>query len=648
MVDIVNDDPAIWIERVFIYENLTTKPPLQDFALKRGLNIIEGLSSADGTNGQALAGHSVGKTTLCRLIRFCLDDVTFGNDESVRQISNYLRDGGVAATLWIRGTRWSVIRPFSRHASDSRAAVDKTIEELREMASRDADYSLYQNELRRQIVGSVPGFDKVSGLKWVDLLGWLVRDQEARLQSLWHWRDTRSNSQVKQLHKPLAYRLMRAVLGLYSEAERDLANDLDATTKQLKDETDRFKADERRRDLDRASYDRSVKAILSRHGWDYDASATLLGADNVASSFQLEIERRIANLEGERTKAQWIQDRCRSDVREFQRRIQEVRRQLTPIAESIEHDGPEDDIKELDESERDNCDFGGIPFSQCNFRNERLKSLRDRLANVNQLIADDYVGDRSVELSRIQDVLIAETFSMTATRDVAVQKLAEYNARLQQIDSEVRALWRDVDRLQFYVAGRSTLGPNQSIEDLVRPINDRLDAIKGALERVRLENSRTRSDVSSCFARLVKHVLSGDYAGLVRFTNEDNLDFRISGMTGEAVTSLTSVLADISAVLLSVSGVGSHPRFLVHDSPREADLSATAYSSILQKLAMLTEQMGGEAAPFQYIVTTTTPPPANLISYRRLILSNEPESKMLFRKNIAVDPDLNLDLVEEV
>ena len=46
----------------------------------------------------------------------------------------------------------------------------------------------------------------------------------------------------------------------------------------------------------------------------------------------------------------------------------------------------------------------------------------------------------------------------------------------------------------------------------------------------------------------------------------------------------------------------------MHDSPREADLAASIYVSLFNAAQELEVASGGEPA-FQYIVTTTEPPP---------------------------------------
>jgi len=69
---------------------------------------------------------------------------------------------------------------------------------------------------------------------------------------------------------------------------------------------------------------------------------------------------------------------------------------------------------------------------------------------------------------------------------------------------------------------------------------------------------------------------------------------------------------DLSALALGVTGSGHHPRFLLHDSPREADLTEAIYEELFRAAVELEAGVKEGEAPFQYIVTTTQPPPDEL------------------------------------
>ncbi len=81
---------------------------------------------------------------------------------------------------------------------------------------------------------------------------------------------------------------------------------------------------------------------------------------------------------------------------------------------------------------------------------------------------------------------------------------------------------------------------------------------------------------------------------------------------GEAISTLSILLADLSCPIYNTLHEKSClPDFLLHDSPREADMGGYLYSNYLRLAASLQNEFGSNC-PFQYIVTTTTPPPVDL------------------------------------
>jgi hypothetical protein len=94
-------------------------------------------------------------------------------------------------------------------------------------------------------------------------------------------------------------------------------------------------------------------------------------------------------------------------------------------------------------------------------------------------------------------------------------------------------------------------------------------------------------------------------------------------------------------VFNSVSTKACLPGLLLHDSPREADLSLRIYRSFIRLVGALQEHFGpAEKCPFQYILTTTTPPPTDYQKdYVRLHLNAAVPDDLMLRRNIAARDD---------
>jgi hypothetical protein len=107
-----------------------------------------------------------------------------------------------------------------------------------------------------------------------------------------------------------------------------------------------------------------------------------------------------------------------------------------------------------------------------------------------------------------------------------------------------------------------------------------------------------------------------------------------SNSSGTAIVSLDVVLFDLAVLAMAIEGKIRHPGFLIHDSPREADLGGSIYAGLFD-LARRLEDFG--AAPlFQYIVTTTTEPPEEFRAdpWLRLELRGSPAEARLLRKDL--------------
>ncbi len=119
-----------------------------------------------------------------------------------------------------------------------------------------------------------------------------------------------------------------------------------------------------------------------------------------------------------------------------------------------------------------------------------------------------------------------------------------------------------------------------------------------------------------------------------QFVDDD--DLWLAGQRGVDIEFLDlAVLAfDLACLCLSIEGATRVPAFLVHDSPREADLGLSIYDELFRLMRELEELT--ETTTFQYIVTTTTRPPDDLRRdpWLRLTLKGAPGSERLLARDL--------------
>jgi hypothetical protein len=83
-------------------------------------------------------------------------------------------------------------------------------------------------------------------------------------------------------------------------------------------------------------------------------------------------------------------------------------------------------------------------------------------------------------------------------------------------------------------------------------------------------------------------------------------------------------------------GTAVHPGFLLHDSPREADLESGLYRKVFNLIMDIVTFFGGyEVCPFQYVMTTTTAAPRHAAPFIKLELAHEPEERLLFKRKLT-------------
>lgn len=157
-----------------------------------------------------------------------------------------------------------------------------------------------------------------------------------------------------------------------------------------------------------------------------------------------------------------------------------------------------------------------------------------------------------------------------------------------------------------------------------------------ALSIARRENAEKAEAIATRFDELIKKVINAKCHG--KFVAGDELAFSVTAkgeISGDALKVVRTVLGDFTSMLYGIEGQALHPGFLVHDSPRQADMSLSWYQRILTQAAEISETAGGhDKAPFQYIVTTTTAPPETLRKYTRKEFASVPPEMLLFKKRL--------------
>jgi hypothetical protein len=221
-------------------------------------------------------------------------------------------------------------------------------------------------------------------------------------------------------------------------------------------------------------------------------------------------------------------------------------------------------------------------------------------------------------------------------------------AEIRGKNNELRDLQRILADLVLWTTRRDQPGEHDELHELRQKLDAtesetaRLARDLGKLLRRHDENQERLATIFSAAARTV--LSAKGYDGKFTLENREPA-FRIThgpAMSGEAVETLAVLLADVSSLIYStVTESACFPGILVHDSPREADLGLRIYRSFIRLVGSLQDHFGDpDKCPFQYFITTTTPPPEELQGdkYVKLRLDATRISGLLLKRNVADVP----------
>ena len=173
----------------------------------------------------------------------------------------------------------------------------------------------------------------------------------------------------------------------------------------------------------------------------------------------------------------------------------------------------------------------------------------------------------------------------------------------------------DVDRLDELLIEQEQI--HSRFADLERRVQEKREQAGS----FRDAHATTFNRLSRFFDMIVRELIGPDAAGRVSLGgNGLRLSVELGGeRSSAAIESLNVIAFDLAAMCMSIEGVAHQPAFLIHDSPREADLGISIFRNLFHIVHRI-ECM--EYRPvFQYIVTTTTSPPSELMNDPWLVIT---------------------------
>jgi len=556
--------------------------------------------------------------------------------------------GGVAAKVHLEDATWLVFRPYGAYSHSLAAQCDEL--ELFLQGGVPTDFSEYLNALEQFSIGrlatqSLPGTNQP--LKWRHLLAWCIRDQRTRFDGFYHWRDGEGLGFTRPRRDPPLF--VGSILGLVDADLDQSLREIESKQIQLDQGKARIPELERAPAFALAHADRQLRMRLGAgedeplHETTVEPSVESRVLSALAASKQ---EEDRWEREVEQAEEQLAQEQIRLANLNNVLRLAEVE---AGIAKSLVDTNRADFERlttlreQLNGLDGGRCDHGDVEFSACHHIQDRKNAVSmtwHRDGKEVQASAAELARQLVCRESELQS---ASTAVSGQSQRVFAKKaeLRRLNVRIATSESSRALLKKSWDELQLLHSQRA-----QGVDsaDLVQArkrhqeLESQLNGLRASVVGRRSQQS-SRADAIKSLTTCVSARLLGA-AGHARFLQDHELrPFEVS-RGGEAYQVLEVLLGDIVCLLDSAtSEASSHPGFLVHDCPREADMSERLYREFFLVASEAAAQLGrdGDAIPFQFIVTTTSPPPEELHGEPNIVLELEPgcEEKLLFKRELV-------------
>lgn len=631
-------EPALWVRRLTIWKE--PGMPVRTVELRPGLNFIWSPDPADfgGSTSAGELGHGAGKTLFCRLLRYCLGEERFAPESQRFSISEMFLNGWVSAEVMLMGTPWGVLRPLG--VGRGHFAVEGVLPELLfDRLNEPTGMIPLLNAIEGKVLTA-----KVAALMpvehphdaWRVALAPLTRDQECRFDHVLDWRAAESDSEspTRSMSRGRLQEALRVLIAAISPEEIELHAALS-----IKAEAHRTKVQEvgrRQWTCERLRLD-IVSAIGLSPAEVPDGRLCIdvlrsAATQKLAQASKVNPAVDVTNL-GE------LRQRCRdADLRVSElEKQQAVHEGSLPIHESslgqYQSEIPTSSVRVRD-AEVPACPICEVPIERALAQGCKLshklpdfEALRQRHTTLKQQISEKQAVIGAVK-----------------------QKIAEVKQQLPSARSERDALRQALEKAEKLNESRSStwFAETRSLDDIKRLVRewDEWEQAKADVVQLvaQMEEKRERigafrdrqtavfSKLSTYFDGVIQAVVGPKASGRVSLDGKGvRLTVQLGGeRSTAAIESLKVIAFDIAVMCMSMEGATHLPAFLVHDSPREADLGLSVYHRLFNVVGALEVQ---EQSTFQYIVTTTTQPPPEFQKrpWLREELRGAPSSERLLR-----------------
>jgi hypothetical protein len=612
-------EPRLWVRRLTLWKDANTI--IRDIPLRPGLNIVWSPDPAEAgdSNDSNRLGHGSGKTLFCRLLRYCLGEQGHSTDEQRHHIAIAFPEGQVTAEVMVCGELWGVVRPLglSREHYAVQGQLPKVL--LESPPERPTGMTPLIDAIQRQVL-TEPVAALMQGERahdpWQIALAWLTRDQECRFDKVLDWRaaDSESGSPVRSMSQTRVLEALRALLGAIGieelEARTEIAK-IEEVSKAASTEVDRLLWQVRRSRREAAEAVGLAVEDLPEGKLCVDVLRRT-ATERLAKLAKVDT----ADLQGDVAELRTKCESQQSVVAELEKRETAAENTVSLLNGLLPTLRGELSAGKLQVHDATSpvCLICEVPVDRAlvegcslSYKIPDLEGLRKRAKQL-----EDKVRQGESDL-RTNEAALREA---TQALPVARERQRELKKALDAAEKSQNArsgAWRGAqaaregakrltDLYEELDAARAKSDKQAEVSDAKR---EQLGIYREAAQRA------TFDQLSAQFDAVIRALIAPESSGRV-LLGADRLKLNVElggARSTAAIESLKVIAFDLAALCMSIEGKTYVPAFLVHDSPREADLGLSVYRRLFALIAELEQTC---PTLFQYIVTTTTSPPTHL------------------------------------
>ena len=646
-------EPLFWVKEIRLLRKFSAdiNDEIRRIEFKKRLNIscAEAPAQSSPDDTQRISGHATGKTTLCRMIRYMLGEKHIAAKNVANAIQQQFPEGYVVGQFFVQGESWCVARSFMKLQNDFSLKMDSLDEFLSGEGLKKEPYKNFEERLTQQLTSITPLtlLANQEELTFRHLLPWLTRDQDSQYTKLTEWRDNSlSDSGTPGLAQKQAMLVMRSILDPQVAEEAELVQKQAKLAKDLQDY---------RAELNK------IKAILDcdaqRIGQIDDTHAPATDLEEiylsetikrnqellVSNTLDFEDEAKLNELRKNRDdllNQYYAQaDSYNQSLRTCKQHQQELR-ELEKNSENCEFTDEElDEIQiaaQAHPTRKYCCAPLDVAFKERCQLAWRYTDFKDQAShnNLNQG-ANALLEQKRIIIQAFQSFLKRERQELAVLKkqfDNAEKVLTDFELKVnQQRNSRAARIGSVLEAIHRY---QQDLQEQNNLNEMLDEALVEHKKCTEDLAALRESERRSAYDVMKIYNDTIRFVLGREIVGKISFSGGDielDCSYDNSSLSSAALNAVKNICFDLTALASAIGGVGGHPRFLIHDGPRVSDLAATIFKQYFLYAYEL-EKIVAENSSFQYIITTTEPPPVELQKLPWLVCkldATSPETRLL-------------------